>query len=177
MILTKLLRKWFSPAEPAAPIVRPSSLVIDLGDFVCGRSTLGTEVNPADYFAAALRGQDMFDDIQTGLQVGVENGIFDYVFITADRYRWQFARHGTPLNISPATTEADVLSVFGQPYWTDRSDGEVILFYEYRRGTVELQFEFSDGRSLSFITFSLYGVLSKEDQREAYGVTRPWPPS
>ena len=58
---------------------------------------------------------------------------------------------------------------------TDRSDGEVILFYEYQQGTVELQFEFGAGRALSFITLAMHGVLSTEEQRKAYGVTKPWP--
>jgi hypothetical protein len=51
----------------------------------------------------------------------------------------------------------------------------VILFYEYRAGAVELQFEFLDGKTLGFITLSSNGVLSEADQRKAYGVTQPWP--
>ncbi len=88
----------------------------------------------------------------------------------------KFTKSGTALDLNTKTTEAMIVELFGEPYWTDRSDGEVIMFYEYLHGTVELQFEFSDGRALSFITLSRSGVLSIEEQRKLYKVNKPWPP-
>ena len=107
---------------------------------------------------------------------GGADGRFEYVFVTMNRFPGRFMKAGTPLKISTETTENDILQLFGSPYWTDRSDGEVILFYEYRQGKVELQFEFWNGKTLSNLTLTLDGVLSVEEQRLAYGVTRRWPP-
>jgi hypothetical protein len=56
------------------------------------------------------------------------------------------------------------------------NNGEAILFYEYRQGNVELQFEFWDGKRLSHLNLALDGALSVEEQRAAYGVARSWPP-
>ena len=67
-------------------------------------------------------------------------------------------------------------SIFGQPYWVDQDLDEVILFYEYQDGDVELQFEFPGRVHLGFITLSAHGVLSNAEQRKAYKVTKPWPP-
>ena len=74
---------------------------------------------------------------------------------------------------APAT---GLLQLFGEPYWIDRSDGEVILFYEYAWGSLELQFEFPEATSLRFITVAVEGILSTKKQRDRYGVTKPWPP-
>jgi hypothetical protein len=64
---------------------------------------------------------------------------------------------------------------FGPPVWTDRSDRETILLYEYQQEEVEVRFEFWNSRTLSHLTLTRNGVLSKEEQRVAYEVTRSWP--
>jgi len=151
-------------------------ILVDLAGFTCGGSRLGEPVNRADYFADALRKRDVFKDETNGIEVGTAKGVFDYLFVEMGRFQGQFSRGGSALVINVNTTEGDVLSLFGQPYWTDRSDGEVIMFYEYQRGDVELQFEFPSGDGLGFITLARNGVLSTEDQRIACGVTKPWPP-
>ena len=69
----------------------------------------------------------------------------------------------------------EIISIFGEPYWTDFDDSEIILFYEFQESAIELQFEFPDGKHLEFITLMKDGILSKKDQRESYGVTKPWP--
>lgn len=83
----------------------------------------------------------------------------------------QFVWHPNELNTK--TTEAQIQARFGEPCWVDRSDGEVAMFFEYRRGTIKLQLEFADGWARSFITLCLNGVLSAEDDRKLYNVTKP----
>ena len=80
------------------------------------------------------------------------------------------------LLLSNTTNRKEIITIFGEPYWTDIDDSEIILFYEYQEGTTELQFEFPDGEHLEFITLIKGGILSKQAQRESYGVTKPWPP-
>jgi len=70
--------------------------------------------------------------------------------------------------------EEDVLDVFGQPYWIDRDDMETILFYEFN--DVEWQLELSQTGSLQAVIVTASPLLAKEDQRKAYGVSKPWPP-
>ena len=73
-------------------------------------------------------------------------------------------------------SENDILEEFGIPYWIDR-DEETILFYEYRAGNMEVQFEISEEGKLEFIILSVDGVLSSAEQRKAYGVDKDWPPN
>lgn len=81
-----------------------------------------------------------------------------------------------PLAWEDIAAPEDVIQRFGEPYWRDEDGGEVILFYEYQDGEVELQFEFSNPTEISVITLARPGVLADAKQRAAYGVTKPWPP-
>lgn len=154
----------------------PVAISVDLKEFKVGATALGSPVGPADPFYAALQKAKVFQPAGQGLEVGTQNGLLDFGFFEIGSFKGSFTRSGEPIQIGKDTTEKDILEAFGEPYWIDRSDGEVILFYEYQRGTIELQFEFSDGKALSAITLARNGVLSRADQREAYGVTKPWPP-
>lgn len=171
-----LLDFFFGGKEvPESLPAMPPGFSIDLENFTCGQSWLGSTVAPADYYSTALQSKDTCDDKRFGIEIGVDAGVLDYVFVTCRDYPGHFSRGGVTLPMNATTSEAKILELFGEPFWTDRSDGEVILFYEYERGTVELQFEFTDGRKLSFITLARHGVLSSAEQRKAYGVTKPWP--
>jgi hypothetical protein len=154
----------------------PLAIVIDLKEFKIGSTSLGSPIAPADPFHATLLKKEVFQPDGQGLEIGTKKGLLDYGYFDLTSFKGQFTLSGKALKIGQATTEAEILKTFGEPYWTDRSDGEVILFYEYRKGAVELQFELPDGKNLGFITLSSHGVLSKADQRKAYGVTKPWPP-
>lgn len=153
-----------------------AAIVVDLKGFKIGSTSLGSPIAPADPFHAILTKVEVFQPVGQGLEIGTDNGLLDYGFFDLSSFGGAFTRSGEPLDIGKDTTENKILKAFGEPYWIDRSDGEVILFYEYQAGTVELQFEFSDGKSLGFITLSRNGVLSEAEHRKAYGVTKPWPP-
>ena len=163
--------------QDALPESQPCPpMVVDLVDFKVGSTLLGAPVASSDPFHAALRKSDVFKPAGQGFEIGVESGLLDYGFFDLSSFKGSFTRAGQPVELGLETTEEDVLKTFGAPYWIDRSDGDVILFYEYRSGTVELQFEFPDGEALGMITLGRNGVLSEADQRENYGVTKPWPP-
>jgi len=82
---------------------------------------------------------------------------------------------GREYRLDTATTEADFIAVFGEPYWRDQDDMEVILFYEFR-GDIEWQVEFTLDDSLKEIIVTTPPMLSNPEQRAAYAVTKPWPP-
>lgn len=154
----------------------PSAIVVDLDEWMIGSTLLGSAVAVSDPFHAPLTKAEIYQPTGQGLEIGAKNGILDYGCFDLDAFMGSFSRGEQPLQIGTATTENDLVKVFGEPYWIDRSDGEVILFYEYRAGSVELQFEFPDGKALGCVTLSRDGVLSDPVQRKAYGVTKPWPP-
>jgi hypothetical protein len=154
----------------------PAAIAVDLKKFKIGASLLGAPIAPEDPFHAALLKQDVYKLDAQGSELGTKDGLLDYGYFNINSFKGTFSRSGDLIKVGAGTTEKDILKIFGEPYWTDRSDGEVIMFYEYQAGTIELQFEFSDGKSLSVITLARNGVLSEADQRKAYGVTKPWPP-
>ncbi len=152
------------------------SLDVDLGSFKYGQTALSERPKPSDPYAAHIDASGLGDFQKSGIELNVENGVLDGVLVTLSNFSGRFLRNGSEISISTQTTTEEIISQFGDPYWRDSSEDETILFYEYQNGHVELQFEFSDKRHLSVITFSRDGVLSKADQRKAYRVTKAWPP-
>lgn len=152
------------------------SMVVDLGEFTIGSVELGSSIPPSHPILGSLTKGEIVQPPGQGLEIGSSQGVLDYGFFDLGEFGGVFTRSGAPLGLNRTTTEGDVRKGFGDPYWIDRSDGEVVLFYEYRGGTIELQFEFPDGKTLGAVTLALNGVLSNAHQREAHGVNKPWPP-
>lgn len=153
------------------------NLKIDLGLFTCGAAKLGDSLKNIEPFAQYLKDYETLNDETSGIEIGLKKGKFDYIFITMAKSNAKFYKSGTPIQILNPTTIADIKSIFGSPCWVDDDEGDVILFYEYDKGNVELQFEFPKNMPLSHITLMQNGVLSTEVQRKSYGVTIPWPPT
>ena len=149
---------------------------IDLALFSVDHSVLGRPLSPSDAFHAHFESSDVLDLPDDGIEVGTADSLLDYAVVTIDAFKGRFFVHGSQVVLARRHTPLDIEAKFGAPYWTDRSDDEILLFYEYRRGTVELQFEFSDAIHLSHVSMMRNGVLSGKTQREYYRVTAPWPP-
>lgn len=154
----------------------PLSLQVDLAGFKCGQTTLGAQPDANEPFAGYFDSAGAAKFNNSGVELGTKQGVLDCVFITLGNFTGSFTRNGSKISISAQTTPEDIISKFGEPYWTDTADEEMILFYELQNGHVELQFEFPDRHQLGFITLCRDGVLSQPDQRKAYGVTKEWPP-
>lgn len=150
--------------------------VIDLRAFVCGHTKLGTAPDARDFFAAHLKSADVYESKRDGFEAGTKQGVLDYVYITIGAYKGSFARNGAKVALDAGATPDRVRAEFGEPYWIDARDDEMILFYVFDAGKVELQFEFPDKKNLGFITLMRDGVLSDAEQRRHYGVTKAWPP-
>jgi hypothetical protein len=149
---------------------------VDLKTFEIGASQLGKPPAGSDPFTKILQQSDVYKDDRIGIEIGTKEGVLDYAFLTMESFVGRFLAAGALLEIDRDSTEAQIAGCFGEPYWADRSDGEVILFYEEAEGSIEIQFEFPDGRTLGYVTLARNGVLSSKEQRRAYGVDKPWPP-
>ena len=67
----------------------------------------------------------------------------------------------------------------GEPYWrdVDEVENEIIAFHEFDGGRVEIQFEYPEMSALEVISILTPGIMSDQNCRESYRVTKPWPPS
>jgi hypothetical protein len=83
--------------------------------------------------------------------------------------------HGQEIALSWETSEQQVIDSLGEPYWRDEDEDEVILFYEHDQ--IEWQVEFEKGCGLRAITVVSPPMLADKQQREAYRITKPWPPT
>jgi hypothetical protein len=156
--------------------VKTLSPDIDLKLFAIDNSILNEPVSPMDSFYTFFKKHDILNLPKCGIEIGIREDRLDYVFITISLFKGCFLFNGTELKITEDNTPDDIKKIFGEPYWIDALDNEVILFYEYEDGSIELQFEFSDSMHLSHITFMMNGVLSDKKQRESYKITKQWPP-
>ena len=70
--------------------------------------------------------------------------------------------------------EQSLVERFGPPYWKDEDDKEAILFYEWPN--LEWQIELAPDGSMNRIIVTRNPLMANRDQRNAYGVDKPWPP-
>ena len=156
--------------QPVAPIA------VDLAAFTCGTTRLGERPRLGDEFTSRFNADGVADLKKSGVELGTKDGVLDYAFITLKSFSGSFTKGGTKLPISTNTTPAEIIGKFGEPYWKDEDDEEIILFYEYSAGRIELQFEFPGKKNLGFVTLCREGVLSNADDRKGYCITKEWPP-
>lgn len=156
--------------------LRPLKPKVDLEVFSINNSILDKAISGSDSFFTYFNTNEVLDIPEDGIEIGLKDNLLDYVCLNIESFKGEFYLNGDELILNVKNTPQDIIDVFGEPYWTDRSDDEIILFYEYKKGFIELQFEFSDSIHLSYITLMCNGVLSTQDQREAYNVNKQWPP-
>jgi hypothetical protein len=69
--------------------------------------------------------------------------------------------------------ERDFREIWGEPYWQDVDDQEILLFFEFGQREIQVELTLA-GRSKALIVGE--PLLADPDQRAAYGVTNSWPP-
>lgn len=112
-----------------------------------------------------------------GVELEVTDKELESIVVTLEDFEGEFLKSGKEVSLTSSTTPAEIEELLGEPYWRDVDDDELILFYEYQSGGIEVQFEFPDSTALAYITIARNGVLSDPEQRSAYGVDKPWPPT
>lgn len=153
----------------------PSFAGLRLGDPAAGIARFGPPEN-----SHATR-DGLYDHRSRGFQVDADAGLVDgFLFRWDDRdpvrhFRGRFRRNGAPLPLDASTGEGPVRSALGEPYWIDTDADERVWFYERNGGAQEWQVEFVRGR-LTVLSLLARPILADLEQREAYRVTRPWPP-
>lgn len=156
---------------------RPSLYGIALGDSVSQVERLGP---PRNRNASKYEEYDYGD---RGFTINATQQAvcgFTLFFVENDResrcapFSGTITHRGSRIVLSGATSERAWRELFGEPYWRDIDDKEILLFHEW--GEVEWQVEFSRDGGLRVLIIETPPLLSGPDQRAAYGVDKPWPP-
>ncbi len=170
-------RRWApqSVPDPVVDLDVPSFAGLRLGDPSEAIARFGPPENPRP----SRDGQ--YDYLSRGFEIDATAGKIDcFAFCWDDgnpdrHFRGRFFWNGSPLRLDAGTTEAQVRKALGEPYWIDNDVDERLWFYEFLPSGVEWQVEFVRDR-LTVLTLVTPAMLAKPEHREAYRVTRPWPP-
>ena len=103
---------------------------------------------------------------------------YEIVFRDPEEQKYQpfqgrIIRNGDTLELA-ATTLDTCADVLGEYFWLDHDDDESIIFYEFTGR--EWQLVFDKASLLKRLIVTSQPLLADEEQREAYNVTRSWPP-
>ena len=115
-----------------------------------------------------------------GFEVDVRQGrvnTFVLVWQGDDRFQpfaGQCRFGGAEIKLAGGVSEAEIERIFGAPFWRDEDTDEVLLFYE--KGAVEWQVEINRQTGLSAMVITALPLLADAAQRQAYHVSKPWPP-
>ncbi|MGI5860665.1 MAG: hypothetical protein ACOX6T_01260 [Myxococcales bacterium] len=117
-----------------------------------------------------------------GLRLGVSEGLLDsFSLIWSSPYEPGFRSfpghtllNGREIGLSSSCTEPELRAWFGEPYWRDADEDEVLLFYEW--ADCEWQVELAPDGKLRSLLVVREPMLADAQARDSYGVTRPWPP-
>jgi hypothetical protein len=161
--------------------VPPVTPVIDLENLSCDDLRIGQAL-PTDspyrpFFTDNKDGSRTYRNSDCGLEIGTRKGLVDSLFISLDSFTGRFTLDGQPVHLTKNSTESEVSKLLGEPWWKEvDAAAEVVDFYEFADGHFEMQFEYPPLSNLAFITILREGTLADPEQREAYGVSKPWPP-
>lgn len=150
-----------------------NQLEIDLHNYEVNGSRIGSRLSSSAPFFNELKKKDVVEKPQLGFEIGRKGDHLDYILIAVQKFKGSLTFNGLPAFVA---TVNDVLRLYGEPFWQDSSDEELIFFYEFENGEIEIQFEFPQEPLLAFITIAADGIMSDEMQRQAYGVDKQWPP-
>jgi len=143
---------------------------------------LGEAIDKLSFLGKAAQWKPSLAYPQKGIAVDYDNDCIEGFLLnfstdSADgfeRFPGQLWFKNREVRLTEVIGEQNVLDVFGQPYWIDRDDVETILFYEFNG--IEWQLELSKTGFLQAVIVTASPLLAREDQRKAYGVSKPWPP-
>ena len=174
MSIIKKIKNLIGQQEEQPPSYQQCK--IDLGKFSYDNFSLGEKFPEDHYLFQYLSKAECYISDKDGFEIGIKEGKFDYLFLTIEQYKENLYLNENQLFINKDSSPEDITYNFGSPYWIDEDDKEIILFYEYKEGKFELQFEFSNKENLSYITLMQNGILSEESNRKSYRINKEWPP-
>lgn len=168
----KILSFFFNFSKNNIKSIAPK---IDLGFFSVENSLINQKIHEKDIFYQFFKKKKILNLPGSGIEIGTKKQKLNYVIIAINSFKGKLMNQESKLDINHQTDLQSIIKLFGIPYFTDYCDNETIMFYEYKKGTIELQFEFSNN-NLTYISFMANGVLSSEKQRKLYNVNKEWPP-
>lgn len=186
------IRDWLSGRKnPTADWVRDPNqrLAVDVArGTLCGVA-FGEPIGRVAFLGPTERVRKECSDLEflaQGVSVGISEGLIesysiwwqDYLEVGFTPYAGSILRDGEPLGWNRATTENEIVSALGQPYFRDQDDSETILFYEPkdRWGRLtERQIELDENGKLKALLISPEPMLADEATRRSLGIDKPWP--
>ncbi len=141
--------------------------------------------SPFDQLSSLGRNDDTqygtlcYYDLGIGVDCAQDGAIHGYTVVLADEndkfqpfcgtLRWNDGQIG-----KVELRQDRLQSMFGEWYWLDEDEDELIAFFEYP--SHEMQVEISQCGAAKRIILIRDRLMSKPDQRESYGVNKAWPP-
>ena len=160
---------------------------LDLGNHAICRCRIGDPIEwlnplgpPED--TRSLREQ-RYRYYSRGIEIGEEDGkVADFVVFWIDYleagfkpFKGLITYKGKTVSLDSRTTEREFVDLFGDPYWQDQDQDEIILFYEFQ-GDIEWQVEFTLEGGLKALSVVWPALMAEAAQRQSFGVSLPWPP-
>jgi len=150
---------------------------VALGDEIEGLSFLGPSATGAfDYPHKGLRfdvDDTRLEGFMLALREGVELGPGTSGATRTQAFAGRIRIRKRDFLPHELNTEKDFRSTWGDPYWRDEDEDEILLFYEFP--VCEVQVELSLEGNAQILIVATPPLLSDPDQRARYGVTKPWP--
>ena len=161
-------------------------LELDLDNHALNGAKLGSSLDRLSFLGPAglsqTRGINSFEFFSKGLAIDADQSLRIECFIVFlapqgpegfKPFPGRVIHKGQAIALGPGTSESLLIQEFGEPYWRDMDEDEILLFYEF--GLVEWQFEVGlDGGVRALVIGP--PLLADPEQRRAYGVTTDWPP-
>ncbi|MDH3456907.1 MAG: hypothetical protein OER90_08700 [Gemmatimonadota bacterium] len=148
---------------------------VALGDVVEGLGFLGPAVQAYDFPRKGLV-LDVADSRLEGFCVALSDAATDLFPMNVQAisaFRGVIRAGGRDWHPRELAREADFRELWGEPYWRDVDDQEILLFFELRDREIQVELTLAGMPKALIIGKPL---LADPDQRTAYGVTKPWPP-
>lgn len=181
MTLWQTIKDWRNPTrtwllDPSKP------LVLDLDSHQLSGVGIGDPVQLLSFLGPATSWSGTLAFPHHGIAVSdSDDSVWELLFYfghpaeaKGGTYRGVIQHKGIPIEMNANDSEQTITARFGEAYWRDSDEDETILFYEFPAR--EWQFEFGRDAQLKCLVIAP-PILADSVQREAYGVSKPWPPS
>lgn len=144
--------------------------------------TLGSPCNKLSFLGRSSGlefGTLCYYDLGIGIACAPDGTLKGFTIVLADEFKDFQPYQGKLLwhasRIRTADLQLDRLQdVFGEWYWLDQDETELLAFYEYP--SYEMQIELTLSGAVKRIDVTREPLLAQADQRELYQVDQPWPP-
>lgn len=179
MDILRTILNWRNPTrnwrlDPAKP------LLLDLDTHRLSGVSIGDPLESLSFLGSASRWSWYLEFPNHGLSILGGPSVEELQFFfghpaekSGGWFRGTIVHRGSPIVLGGEDSEESLTARFGQAYWRDVDEYETLLFYEFPGRELQLEFG-TDGR-LKVLTIGL-PILADPVQREAYRVSKPWPP-